>query len=170
MNSHLSSVPWTTPALWQEANASLADAIQTHGHALAGSRRQAWQTRRLLESIFPHMDVLCEQTCPACTDICCQRAWVWTDFRDLLFCHLAGVDPPGRQLLNREGGHCRYGGPEGCRLERIRRPFVCTWYLCPEQMQRLRQAPTKMKIVSESLQQIKSCRKKMETSFIRAVS
>jgi hypothetical protein len=170
MNSHFSSVPWTTPAQWQEANASLADAIQTQGPALAGSCRQAWQARRLLESIFPHMDVLCRQTCPACTDICCQRAWVWADFRDLLFCHLAGVDPPGRQLLSRTGDHCRYGGPEGCRLDRIRRPFVCTWYLCPAQMQRLRETPAEMQIISESLQQIKSCRKKMETSFIRAVS
>jgi hypothetical protein len=170
MNSRLSSVPWTTPALWQEANASLADAIQTHRSALAGSRRQAWQTRRLLESIFPRMDALCGQTCPDCTDICCQRAWVWADFRDLLFCRLAGVDPPGRQLLSREGDHCRYGGPEGCRLERIRRPFVCTWYLCPAQMKRLRQAPAKMKIILESLQQIKRLRREMEASFIRSIA
>lgn len=170
MDSHLSSVPWATPALWREANSCLADAIRTHRSALAGSRRQARQTRLLLESIFPHMDVLCRQTCPDCTDICCRRAYVWADFRDLLFCHLADIPPPDRQLLDRKGGHCRYGGPGGCRLDRIRRPFVCTWYLCPAQTQRLRQAPAEMKTIQEILHQIKRLRREMEASFIRSIA
>jgi hypothetical protein len=33
---------------------------------------------------------------------------------------------------------CRYLGPRGCRLSRLDRPWVCTWYLCPTQRERLR--------------------------------
>ncbi|BBO69323.1 hypothetical protein DSCA_32530 [Desulfosarcina alkanivorans] len=170
MTAPLSAIPWNTPALWCEANASLADALRTHWSALAGNHRQARQARRLLESIFPRMDILCEQACPACTDVCCQRAWVWADFRDLLFFHLAGIPPPERQLLSQPGDHCRYAGPDGCRLERLQRPFVCTWYLCPAQMRHLRQTPAEMKKVSESLQLIKRLRREMEASFIEAVA
>jgi hypothetical protein len=57
----------------------------------------------LLELIFPLMDHLCRKTCPDCTNICCRRAWVWADFRDLLFCHLAGIPRPDQQLLDRSG-------------------------------------------------------------------
>jgi hypothetical protein len=76
---------------------------------------------------------------------------------------------PDQQLLDRQGVHCRYGSPDGCRLDRIQRPFVCTWYLCPAQTQRLQKEPVEMKMVSDSLQQIKRLRREMEASFIRAV-
>lgn len=170
MHAPFSSIPWNKPALWQEANACLADAIQTHRSALAGSRRQARQTRRLLESIFPRMEVLCEQTCPDCTDICCRRAWVWADFKDLLFFHLADIPLPDQQLMSRKGDRCRYGSPDGCELDRIQRPFICTWYLCPAQTRILRKQPAEMKLISVSLQEIKGLRQKMEMSFIRALS
>ena len=170
MDSHLSSVPWHTLALWQEANACLADTMQQNQLVLAEPHRQAQRMQRRLEWIFPLMDRLCRKTCPDCKNICCHRAWVWADFKDLLFLHLAGIPVPGQQLLSRKGDRCRYGNPDGCRLDRIQRPFVCTWYLCPAQMQHLRQAPAEMKMVSDSLQQIKQLRQEMEKSFIWAVT
>ncbi|MCB2148249.1 MAG: hypothetical protein KQI81_17365 [Deltaproteobacteria bacterium] len=170
MDDHRSSVPWNTRALWREANTSLATTVRQNRPGIAESRRQARQIKRLLESTFPHMDRLCRRTCPDCTDACCQRAWVWADFKDLLFLHLAGIPAPGRQLLDPQGGHCRYEGPAGCRLERIRRPFVCTWYLCPAQTQRLRKEPAEMQVIQTSLRQIKALRQGMERSFIWAVT
>ncbi|WP_319407134.1 hypothetical protein [uncultured Desulfosarcina sp.] len=170
MDYHRSSVPWNTRALWQEANASLATTVRQNRSVIAESRRQAHQIKCLLELTFPHMDRLCRTSCPDCTDICCQRAWIWADFKDLLFCHLAGIPVPDRQLLGRQEDHCRYGGPAGCRLERIRRPFVCTWYLCPAQTQRLRKEPAELQTIQETLRQIKGLRQKMERSFIRAVT
>jgi hypothetical protein len=170
MSDTFSSIPWNTAALWQAANAGLGVSLDRNRAALDDARGHAQRLRHLLERTFPIMEELCRQTCPACTDVCCQRAWVWADFKDLLFFHLAGIDPPDHQLLSRKGEHCRYASPDGCRLERIQRPFVCTWYLCPAQTQRLRQAPAEMKIVSESLQHIKQLRQEMERSFIWAVT
>jgi len=170
MDSNLSSIPWPTPALWQEANTCLAHTMRQNHSVLAESHRQAQRIRRRLESIFPLMDRLCRKTCPGCMDICCRRAWVWADFKDLLFLHLAGIPMPDRQLLGRQGDHCRYKSPDGCRLDRVQRPFVCTWYLCPAQTQRLRKDPVEMQIIQEALQQIKRLRQKMEMSFIRAVT
>lgn len=169
MQPHLSSVPWNTPALWQEANCCLAHTLRQNRQALAEPRQIALQIRQLLESIFPLMDCLCREACPDCADICCQRAWVWADFKDLLFLHLAGIPVPDQQLLSRQGDHCHYGGSDGCRLDRIQRPFVCTWYLCPAQTRILRKQPAETQRLLSTLQQIKKRRRRMEDTFIRAV-
>ena len=170
MDSQRSSAPWNTLSLWQEANTSLAVTIRRNQSLLAESHRQAHRMRRRLESIFPLMDRLCRGTCTDCRDICCQRAWVWADFKDLLFLHLDGIPVPHRQLLGRQGDHCRYASPDGCRLDRLQRPFVCTWYLCPAQTQRLRKEPMEMQMIQQTLHDIKGFRQQMEMSFIRAVT
>ena len=170
MDASVSHVPWNTPALWQAANASLAGTIQRNQAALTGCCRQSREIRVLLESLFPLMAELCRQTCPACTDICCQRAWVWIDFRDLLFLHLAGIPLPNGQLLSRQGDHCRYAGPHGCVLARIQRPFVCTWYLCPAQSRRLEAQPAHKQRLATLLGQIKAHRIHMEDAFVQAVT
>lgn len=170
MNAHFVSVPWNTRALWKEANTCLAAAIRQNQSLLAESRRQALRIRHLLELIFPLLDRLCRVTCPDCTNVCCRRAWVWAEFNDLLFLHLAGIPVPDQQLLDHQGDRCRYATPDGCRLDRIQRPFVCTWYLCPAQTQHLRKDQADMKMVSDSLQQVKQLRREMESSFIRAVT
>ncbi len=126
--------------------------------------------RRRLESIFPLMDRLCRETCPDCINTCCRRAWVWADFKDLLFLHLDGIPVPHRQLLGREVDHCRYESPVGCRLDRLQRPFVCTWYLCPAQTRLLDHQPAEKRNLSRVLEQIKNDRKRMEASYIQAVS
>ena len=162
--------PWNTRILWQEANTCLATTMRQNHSLLAKSHRQAQRVQRSLELIFPLMDRLCRTTCPDCPDVCCRRAWVWVDFKDLLFLHLAGIPVPAQQLLDRQTNHCRCESPDGCRLARIQRPFVCTWYLCPAQTQCLRKEPAEMKMVSESLQQIKRLRREMEASFIRSVT
>lgn len=170
MQAPFSSIPWNTPVLWREANASLTAAIQRNQSLIEKPRRQAGRIKDMYQLTFPLMDRLCRETCPVCTNICCRRAWVWADFKDLLFFHLAGIPLPDQQLMSRRGDCCHYGGTDGCRLERIQRPFVCTWYLCPAQTQRLRNDPAEMKNVSDSLQQIKHLRREMEASFIRAVT
>lgn len=170
MHPAVAHVPWSTPTLWQEANASLAAALSRHAAALAEPVEQARRVQGALESLFPMMDDLCRDTCPACTDNCCGRAWVWADFRDLLFLHLAGITPPDAQLIGAAGRHCRFAGPEGCRLERIRRPFVCTWYICPAQTVLLDQQLPEKRILLRILEQIKNDRKRMEAAYIQAVA
>ena len=65
------------------------------------------------------------------------RARVWLDFPDLLFMHLSGQALPLGQLRAQRSEACAYLGPKGCRLPRLSRPWVCTWYLCPEQKARM---------------------------------
>ena len=115
------------------------------------------------------MDHLCRRTCPDCTNVCCRRAWVWAEFKDLLFLHLAGIPVPDQQLLDHQGDRCRYKNPDGCRLDRIQRPFVCTWYLCPSQTRFLDHQSAEKHNLSRILEQIKNDRKRMEASYIRAI-
>jgi hypothetical protein len=170
MGDPIPSVPWNTPTLWTEANASLARSAAGNRHRLTDAYQTADRLRDLLLSIFPIMDDLCQQTCPDCTDICCQHAWVWADFRDLLFWHLAGIPVPDHQPLSRRGEHCCYTSSRGCRLERLQRPFVCTWYICPAQTRLLQGHPEQQARLSAVLQQTKDERRQMEDQFIQAVS
>ncbi len=170
MTDSIAAVPWNTPARWREANASLRLAVRQHRTQVATARHCADHLRHLLARTARLMEALCEVTCPACTDVCCRRAWVWFDFKDLLFVHLAGIAPPERQLLGRQGEHCRYAGPAGCRLERIRRPFVCTWYLCPAQSRLLVTQPNDKHRLTSLLSQIKKQRGRMEDAFIQALA
>jgi hypothetical protein len=170
MDVSFANVPWNTPATWREANASLSAIIQSHASALADLHNMARRTRQHLESLFPLMDNLCRETCPDCTNVCCTHAWVWADFRDLLFYHLTDVTPPDYQLLESTAGHCRFASPHGCRLERIRRPFVCTWYLCPVQTHLLFEQPTDKHRLAFVLHRIKEQRRQMEDAFIQAMA
>jgi len=170
MDNLFSPIPWNSPALWQAASAGLAISLMRNQAAIGAARDHAEQLRHSLEQTFPIMEGLCRQTCPTCTDICCRRAWVWIDFKDLLFLHLAGIPPPEAQLLRRQGDRCRYAGSDGCRLERIQRPFVCTWYVCPDQSRLLAAHLLEKQRLSSLLNQIKKQRGSMEDAFIRAVA
>jgi len=163
-------IPWGESAQWSAANASIEHSLQRHRHALTPSRQLAHELRVELNILFHPMEALCQTTCPFCNDICCRRACVWIDFKDLLFLHLADIQPPSQQLLAERGERCRYSGPAGCRLERIGRPFVCTWYLCPAQTARLLKIPDQKKRIADSLQRIKYLRNEMETAFIQVVA
>lgn len=169
MDNAFPTVPWNTPALWQAANAGLSAAFQRNRPAMADPMREAHTIRQHYEALFPLMDNICRLTCLACTDSCCQRAWVWADFIDLLFMHLADIAVPPQQLLRKQGDRCRYAGPTGCRLDRLQRPFICTWYMCPAQTRLLMEQPTDKHNLSRILQQIKNHRKRMEASYIQAV-
>ena len=169
METDWTDIPWNRPYLWREANASLNQVISGNEHRLGESCALAAQIRAGLDAIFPLMDQLCQATCPGCTDICCQRAWVWFDYRDLLFLHLADLGIPPGQLLHRRGQTCRYSTLKGCRLARLQRPFVCTWYVCPDQARRLAGEPGgKKQVLEQALLRIKTLRRRMESVFIRA--
>jgi hypothetical protein len=113
-------------------------------------------------------DRLCRSTCRFCPDPCCENAWAWFDFKDLLFMHLCGMETPGGQTLSTPGDRCRYLGHRGCRLARLTRPWVCTWYACPPQAARLRRMPEARRAAFEgTVKRVKAERAALETAFIR---
>ncbi len=163
-------IPWPTPSLWSEAHTSLAHAIALHRQRLTPAVASARQIKHRLASLFPLMDQLCRATCPGCEQVCCLHACIWADFKDLLFFQLARIPSPETQTLSQRGERCRYGSPDGCRLNRLQRPFICTWYLCPAQTGQLQLKPELMQSTRQTLEEIKQLRNQMEDEFIRGIN
>lgn len=156
--------------MWQEVNDAFRHLIHRHERAMQPARGHAGKIREQLESLFPLMDTLCARTCPDCTEPCCRVAKLWYNFQDLLFLHLQGIPPPERQPILSYHDHCRYLTTKGCRLPRISRPWICTWYLCPPQTRGIRKMGKPLRDeVEDRFQTIKQLRTEMEEAFIRVV-
>ncbi len=161
---------WARPEEWREANQTLAGLFRSHAGRLSSVLATAQRARAALEEIFPILDDYAAQTCPGCPAVCCREARVAFDFKDLIFLHANGLEPPPSQLRRYEDESCRYLGPEGCRLERLYRPFVCTWYLCAAMLEIHRLRPPRFQrrfaaLVTEA----QHCRRTSEDLFTAAV-
>ena len=162
--------PWNSIASWQEANRSLDSLIQKNLPEMNRAMFLAHRVQTRLASMFSLLDDLCRITCPWCPDPCCLSAKVWIDFKDLLFLHLGGHPIPPEQLLPNFEKVCRYWSLKGCVLQRMSRPWVCTWYLCPTQQANLRHKDRcTQDEFSRLIQAVKACRTEMEAEFIRIV-
>ena len=163
---------WVDPRVWREANLSLSLALWALPEAdFKLARRKARRMEVLLEFVIPVMEDLCEKTCPACPDPCCARAQARFDTRDLLFLHLAEQPVPLAQAGPVDGPGCRYLGDRGCLLPRLCRPWICRWYLCPEQKRLLLHFPESGQRRFElTLERIRVLRRDLEDGFIAAVS
>jgi len=127
------------------------DNWKTIGSHLATIRRNSAVSRRLqslarsiavkIESLDCVLEQLCRQSCRHCIDVCCLRATIWYDFRDLLFYRLHTGGLPLQKIVKDGAGACIHLSTEGCRLPRCQRPFVCTWYICPTQKEAMRRLP-----------------------------
>ena len=163
-------LPWSAPADWLAANESLSYLVKRHANRLECAQSHAKSILSAFESLFIPMDALCRETCPWCPEPCCLSAKVWIGFQDLVFLYLTGYGGPERQLLGSYSDTCRYLSPKGCTLERQRRPWVCTWYLCPTQKAALRRVGGTGLLRFERLFGIiKTARLRMEDAFIRAI-
>lgn len=127
------NIPWQDQAEWQRKLASLKAGRGTGRRDQHDLMAIAGRVRELYNRLDPLLDTLCQRSCPSCIDICCARATVWYDEKDLLFLTLTGIGLPDRQIHRIKGGACSCLGAHGCRLPRWRRPFICTWYICPAQ-------------------------------------
>lgn len=170
-NVYNSEMLWETADTWEAVNRNLKYLIRRHRSRLSRAVGLAQDIQRRLASFYPLLDDLCEVTCPWCPEPCCLVASVCFDFKDLLFCHLGRHQAPYAQPLSDFKEICRYWNHRGCRLPRITRPWVCTWYLCPTQKANLRRKiPSVQDEFSRTVQAIKTGRKSMEAEFIRIVS
>jgi hypothetical protein len=158
--------PWHSSVQWREINAAFQYLGRRHDDRLDRCRRLANRLALQLTALFPLMDDLCRTTCPDCRAPCCQTALVWFDFKDLLFLHLAGLQPPVSQPLYPNRRFCRFLSSRGCRLPRLSRPWLCTWYLCPPQTAMLR---SRRICLDDEKARIKSLRRDMENEFISVV-
>lgn len=171
VNSHTLLPPWGAKALWEEAGDSINYLVNIHKDRLTMAFNQAEQVKGHLKSLFHLLDELCFITCPWCPEPCCLRATIWMDFKDLLFFCLADEKIPPTQLIQQPADTCRYLGKRGCILPRIKRPWVCTLYLCPAQNRILRRSSSGVQEkFSQAVLAIKTGRRRIEDEFIRITS
>ena len=162
---------WGSSEAWQEANRTMLHLVRTHHASLERATGFAREVLDQLMPIFSHLDDLCAVTCPWCPDPCCLAAKVWVDFKDLLFLHLIDQPAPPAQLMQKTDECCCYLGSRGCTLPRVARPWICTRYLCPAQLERIRKEPgSEKEFFEQAFQTVKTGRDNMETEFIRIVS
>jgi len=163
--------PWSSKVKWQIVNRDLEYLIRRHYDALKNAMKSARDLEAGLASIFPFLDDMCRVTCPWCPAPCCLTARAWIDFKDLLFLHLVGRSVPPEQLFSNFKETCRYLSPRGCKLPRISRPWICTWYLCPTQKANLYRKDRHIQDrFRRTIQAVKVCRTEMESEFVRVVS
>jgi hypothetical protein len=165
------SPPWGTIAAWQEANLSIDFHLKSDYPELKPAVQIAGRTHSHLETLFPSLDDLCLKTCPRCPDACCLSASPWYDFRDLVFLHLNHFPIPLTQTISAMKETCCYLSHKGCTLPRMIRPWICTWYLCPTQMAKIRSGGfSHWQTLSRVLIEIKAFRKEMEDEFVRVIA
>ncbi|MGD9177897.1 MAG: hypothetical protein PVJ35_08135, partial [Desulfobacterales bacterium] len=164
-------IPWASRSSWQAANQAIAYHLQRYRTDLKQLYDQAQALKSRLNAVFPILNALCTHSCPWCPDPCCLKANAWFDLKDLLFLHFNKLSIPPCQPKASSETPCRYFGSKGCRLPRITRPWICTWYLCPTQTAKLRKDhPAKHKLLDQAFAQIKSDRNLMESEYIRIAS
>lgn len=163
--------PWDRATQWCEANQTLAHLVQLHGQRLQHAKILAGSLSAHFESVFPRLDALCQKTCPWCPEPCCTTATVWFDFKDLVFLHVSKGPIPSVQVTRDSAGRCCYLSPKGCVLDRFRRPWICTWYVCETQKRLLKgQRHRRRKQTLEHVfREIKGLRLELETAFVNAI-
>lgn len=162
---------WGSDDVWREANDTVSYLLRRHSNGLKRTVAYARAVREELSAVFTCLDNLCLRSCPWCPEPCCLSAKIWFDFKDLLFLHLTASPIPPAPLLVELTGVCWYFGPKGCLLDRISRPWICIWYLCPTQLAILRrQGRSDIQTIDRAFLAIKAGRAKMESEFIHLIS
>lgn len=112
------------------------------------------------------MTEYCELTCPTCQDPCCTGHKVFFNRTDLLYLVALGEGIPPGQTRTQPGMPCRYLAPDGCRLSRILRPYVCVWFICEAQMELFqKQSAAFQRQFIRTMQEIRAFRLELESIY-----
>lgn len=169
-----SEMPWQDPCTWQEVRLFF-DTVKRHSSSNFESIAcRATALHRLYEDLSRPMEALCAATCITCEEVCCRKATIWYDFKDLVCAAFALGNLPRAQITRTPDGagglNCIHLSSSGCGLVRTERPFVCTWYLCPAQKKRLDTPENGNGEIPDTLLRMKQMRNEMEYLFCRISS
>ncbi|MCD4719179.1 MAG: hypothetical protein K8S13_04870 [Desulfobacula sp.] len=165
-------IPWCSAEEWNQVFLFIKRIDDLHGQKLVNVYKTANQIRHRFEEMSGSIEKVCSHTCVYCEDICCIRATIWFDLKDLLYIYFGLNKFPASQIIKNSSGNrkkaCCHFFEKGCALSRLERPFICTWYFCSEQKRYLTRHHQKIKQNFEQiLIEIKNLRNKMEEEFIR---
>lgn len=157
---------WTVPWMHNQEWGEMVHSVRDRCRKLGAKRQEALGLVREITDSYNELeeplDSLCQKTCPNCEEVCCVRATVWYDRYDLIYSYLAENSFPHRQIVRNDVGVCCHLGPDGCRLSRGHRPFICTWYLCSSQLKLVRHSKgARLGEVQKTVERIKTLRKKL---------
>lgn len=158
-----SIIPWIHGYEWVEVSSSIEKTIAAMGDEAEKLKITAHQIRTEYDNVNDDLDKACRITCVSCSEVCCMHATVWYDLRDLLYLYLVEGKLPRRQIDRHSDGSCCRLTSTGCNLERRRRPFICTWYICSSQRELLLQFPR----IPETIRKIQNLRKQLEYLYVR---
>jgi hypothetical protein len=168
MEQKKTAIPWLSEEDWGKVGLSIAGTAQAMGSEAAYLRTLARQIIQSYAEIETVLERLCLRSCPCCTEVCCTRATVWYDFRDLLVIYFSTGALPDRQIYRKDDCTCCKLTSLGCSVNRAFRPFLCTWYICPGQKQILHRLADKQETtLSGVINEIKSARKELEKAYDR---
>ena len=170
------TIPWASEDTWGQAVLSISKIISVMS-ANSSLRAEAAAMQALVQQIVQRyaeietvLDRVCIASCPTCTDVCCSRATVWYDLKDLLVIYLKTGALPKTQIYRLPDNSCCNLTPSGCRLPRSDRPFICTWYICPDQNKVLKELSGGDEGIDifRAINAVKKARKDLEQAYIEA--
>ena len=178
------TIPWQSEEAWIQVVLSIGKtiaALSTQGAEITRIRTLAQQIAQGYAELETILEEVCLKSCPTCVDVCCSRATVWYDLKDLLLIYLNTGTLPDRQIYKQPDHSCCNLTPSGCRLLRSERPFICTWYICPDQKNVIEGLPDseeklalfrtidKSTIDKSTIDKIKTARKELEEEYVEAI-
>ncbi len=179
MNCRTENVPlsrnrlmWQDDEIWLQVEYSVRQICSSLGKQNGIIRAVAEDIAAGYAAIDSNLERLCGQTCACCRDVCCMKATVWYDLRDLLFLYLFSGSLPATQIHRNSDHSCSHLSLAGCLLARHDRPFICTWYICSMQKSLLEtQVERSCGIfISQKISEIQRQRKLLEDLCIAAVT
>ena len=177
MTDKKTTIPWTDEDVWSQAVLSITKTISVIS-ADFSQRLEVEAMQTLVQRIVGGyaeietvLERVCMASCTTCTDVCCTRATVWYDVRDLLVMYLNTAALPKSQICRQPDLSCCNLTPSGCRLPRSERPFICTWYICPEQNTLLKEYFTGDDglDIFHTINGIKNARKDLEQLYVDVI-
>ena len=174
MTSRKQVIPWASEEEWTQVVLSMSKTIAAHSDLeseTATIRTLSKQIIQVYKDLEPILERACLASCPTCPDVCCRRATVWYDLKDLLTIFLNTGGFPDNQISRRDDNSCCNLTPSGCRLKRSERPFICTWYICPEQKKLMEGLPQsdRGRTLFGAVNQIKILREALEQEYVKAI-
>ncbi len=149
---------------WRRIFGAVGQAVRSAGEP--GFRVIAEHIAGLILRLDPLMTSYCRQTCPTCPDPCCNGRKVFFNLTDVVYLAVLGKEAVPGQTRSQAGRPCRYLSGEGCRLSRLLRPYVCTWFLCEAQMALLQAEPVRFQRgITETLTEIRQARLLLESLY-----